>query len=69
MIWAVVKTICIDILEKININSEEDDSSDSDIIEPTRKRRNLIDSDVKENIPVEDNISSSEKCPTQTFLQ
>lgn len=48
MIWAIVKTIYIDILEKININSEEDDSSDSDIIEPTRKRRDLIDSDVKE---------------------
>ncbi|KAF7381575.1 hypothetical protein HZH66_013969 [Vespula vulgaris] len=47
--------------------NKEDDSSDSDIIEPTRKRGNLIDSDVKENIPVEDNISSSEKCPTQTL--
>ncbi|KAL2731783.1 hypothetical protein V1478_004471 [Vespula squamosa] len=42
-------------LEKININPEENDNSDSDIIQLTRKQRNLIDSDSDEN-GVEKNI-------------
>ncbi|KAL2730668.1 piggyBac transposable element-derived protein 4-like [Vespula squamosa] len=61
-------------LEKININSEEDDSSDSDIIQLTGKRRNLIysesdENDVKGNILVKDSISSSEEWEDVTELE
>ncbi|KAF7381824.1 hypothetical protein HZH68_015697 [Vespula germanica] len=53
-------------LEKININPEKNDSSDSNIIQLIRKQRNFIDSDsdengIEKNISVEDNISSSEE--------
>lgn len=56
----------VDRFNKITIQAEENDSNDSDddIIQPTRKRRNLINSDSdtsseKETIPVED-VSSED---------
>ncbi|CAK9833801.1 hypothetical protein ANTRET_LOCUS10430 [Anthophora retusa] len=56
--------IYTDMLEKLNV--EENGSSDSDIIQPTRQRRNRIDSNsdennAEENTPVNDNISSNEQ--------
>lgn len=53
-------------LEKININPEKNDSSDSNTIQLIRKQRNLIDSDsdengIEKNVSIENNISSSEE--------
>ena len=52
-----------DMLERLTV--EENDSSDSDIVEATRRRRVCIDSDsnesdTEENTPQHDNVSSSE---------
>ena len=53
-----------DMLERLTV--EENDSSDSDIVEATRRRRVCIDSDsnesdTEENTPQHDNVSSSEE--------
>ncbi|KAK9502616.1 hypothetical protein O3M35_011351 [Rhynocoris fuscipes] len=53
-----------DMLERVNL--DENDSSDSDIGQPPRRRRNRIDSDSDENdteedTPISDNVSSSEE--------
>ncbi|XP_047361946.1 piggyBac transposable element-derived protein 4-like [Vespa velutina] len=53
-----------DMLERLIV--EENDSSDSDIVQATRRRKDCIDSDsnesdTKENTPQHDNVSSSEE--------
>nr|KAF7394467.1 hypothetical protein H0235_017062 [Vespula pensylvanica] len=55
-----IEKMGLDMLEKININPEKNDSSDSNTIQLIRKQRNLIDSDSDEN-GIEENISSSEE--------
>ena len=56
--------VYIDMLERLTV--EENDSSDSDIVQATRRRRVCIDSDsdesdTEENTPQHDNVSSSEQ--------